>query len=85
MSLPTRPPTLDYLRGIGLRQIAVTCLRIGCQRQAHMTFDALGLPGDTPFPQIIVRRRFTCSGCGSHAVDVSINWRDYNAYGAGRG
>ena len=43
-----------------------------------------GLPGDTPFPEVVTPRRFTCSVCGGDAVDVSIDWRDNHPNRRGR-
>ena len=71
-------PTLNYLRRMGITQVEVICTLADCRRRAHLTLDALGLLGGTPFPEINKRRRFTCFGCGGHVVDVSIDWRDYN-------
>jgi hypothetical protein len=46
-------------------------------------FDTLGLPEQTPFPQITSLRRFRRQACGSTLVDVSPGWTKHKAQGRG--
>ncbi len=41
-----------------------------------VSFDAIGLPGNTPFPEIAIRRTWRCTRCGSNEVTVMPNWSD---------
>jgi hypothetical protein len=77
------PPTIGYLRRDGLDGVIVQCANIDCRRTADISWDAIGLPEDTPFPEIVFRARFRCAGCGQLDCYVSPNWRGYMASGNG--
>jgi hypothetical protein len=47
-----------------------------------VTFEAIKLAPETPFPNIA--KRFVCSACGSGRVDVSPDWRGHEAFGDGK-
>jgi hypothetical protein len=78
------PPTIGYLRRDGLEGVMVQCANIACRRTADLPWDALRLPEDTPFPDVVRLARFRCIGCGWSACYVSPNWRGYHAQGMGR-
>jgi hypothetical protein len=48
-----------------------------------VAFDAIGLPDETPFPDIGRARRFRCMACGSGDSVVVPDWRGYRAPGMG--
>ena len=70
------PPDIAYLRGQGVVGARITCKGTDCGRTVTVTFDQIGLPEDTPFPQIARRRRWVCQKCGSREVSVMPDWRD---------
>jgi hypothetical protein len=78
------PPTIGYLRRDGLEGVVVQCANVDCRRTADVAWDAIGLPEDTPFSDIVFRAGFRCTGCGTSDCYVSPNWRGYNAQGSGR-
>jgi hypothetical protein len=81
---PIPPPTIGHMKMLGLAGVWVTCTRDRCHRDVALGFDQLGLPDDLPFPEIGARRRFVCSACGSKAVSVTPDWREYRARGMGK-
>jgi hypothetical protein len=84
MHKPPIPPTISNLRAIGLTGLSVTCGGADCQHSIDMKFDDLKVPDETPFPQIVKLRGFTCSVCGSWRVTAMPDWRMHRAHGAGR-
>ena len=73
---PLPPPTVGYLRGMGLTGLFVTCDR--CQHSEAITFDALTLPADLAFPAVKQARRFVCSRCSGRAVFIMPDWRGHH-------
>jgi hypothetical protein len=80
---PPVPPTIAHLRAMGLAGLSVTCGNADCQHSTDMRFDDLGLPDETPFPEIAKLRRFTCSACGSGRVHLMPDWRGHRAMAGG--
>ncbi len=71
------PPSIGYLRREnGIEGVRVSCTGLNCGRMQAMTFDELGLPESTLFPEIARRRRWLCTGCGSREVTCMPNWPD---------
>ncbi len=71
------PPSIAYLRHEnGIRGVRVYCAGLHCGRVQVITFDELGLPESTPFPDIATRRRWLCIGCGSLQVSIMPDWPD---------
>ena len=68
------PPTIGYLRGQGVTKAYVSCNSPTCHRGSVLTFDAINLPDDTPFPEIAIRRRWVCAKCGCRKVSVMPRW-----------
>jgi hypothetical protein len=66
---------------MGLEGAYVTCR--GCQQSKPVTFDLIGLPDETFFPDIAKLRRFKCEGCGSRVFVLTPDWRGMRAPGAG--
>ena len=71
---PGPPPSIGYLRGQGVTSVYVSCGNSVCQRGSTLTFDAIGLPDDTPFPSIATRKRWVCRRCGSTGASVMPSW-----------
>lgn len=65
---PGQPPMIAHLSAQGVTGALVSCSK--CQRSKALTWEQIGLPGQTEFPQIARLKQFTCSGCGSQ--DISI-------------
>jgi hypothetical protein len=60
---PGPPPAIASLRREGLRALLVRCLGSDCYRPlVGIEFDALGLPEETPFPEIKTLCRFRRRG-----------------------
>jgi len=68
------PPTIAYLRGQGVTGFRVACVGGHCRRSAVVTFEAMGLGPDTPFPAIERSGRLVCSACGGRRVAVMPDW-----------
>jgi len=81
---PIGPPTIASLQAQGVAGAWVTCCNPVCLRSTPVSFEAIGVAADTPFPAIARVRRFVCSACGSPRVDVSPDWRGHEAAGMGR-
>jgi hypothetical protein len=75
------PPTIGNLRAQGLTGAKITCT--GCRRTADLTWEKIGLPDETPFPQIKAMKRFTCSVCKSRTCHMSPDWTGHKAQGSG--
>ncbi len=73
------PPTIAYLRGQGVTGARVTCRNAACGRSVTVPFDKMGLPDDTPFPQIARLRKWVCQKCKGRQVSVMPEWRDPRA------
>ena len=71
---PGPPPTIGYLRRQGVTKVYVSCASTNCQRGSTLTFDAIGLPDDTPFPSIATRKRWVYRRCGSRKASVMPSW-----------
>jgi hypothetical protein len=67
---PPTPPTIAHLRAMGLTGLSVTCGRADCHHAVDLRFDALGQADETLFAEIVQRRRFTCTRCGSGRVHL---------------
>ena len=82
------PSTIADLRSQGVAGAWVTCCNPVCLRSTPVAFAAIGaaigLPPDTPFPNIARVRRFVCAACGSKRADVSPDWRGHKGKGNGR-
>ena len=72
---PLPPPTVGYLRGMGLTGLFVTCDR--CGHSVAVAFDALNIPANLEFPAIKQARRFVCSECSGRAVSIMPDWRGH--------
>ena len=71
------PPTIGFLRQEnGIRGVRVYCAGLNCGRMQAITFNELGLPDETPFPEIARRRRWFCVGCRSRQVTCMPDWAD---------
>jgi hypothetical protein len=75
-------PTIASLKRQGLTGVLPLCR--DCRHTGAVTFDALRLPDETPFPEIARAKKFRCGACGSRDCRVSPDWRDYRASGMGR-
>lgn len=75
------PPTIGALKTLGVTGVLPLCR--DCKHGGAVAFDALGLPDDTPFPQVLGLRRFRCQNCGSRDCHVTPDWRNYRASGMG--
>ena len=73
------PPTIAYLRGQGVMGARVSCRNTDCSRTVTVPFDKMGLPEDTPFPQIARLRKWICAKCGGRQISVMPDWRDPRA------
>ena len=78
------PPTIADLQSRGVAGAWVTCRNPVCLRSTPVSFKAIGLAPETPFPNIARVKRFVCAGCGSRRIDVSPDWREFRAAGMGR-
>jgi C4-type Zn-finger protein len=78
------PPTIAHLQSDGVAGAWVTCHNPVCLHSTPMSFNAIGLAPETPFPAIARMRRFVCAACGSRRVDVTPDWRGRSAAGIGR-
>ena len=81
-SLPIIAPTIASLKAAGLTGVLPVCR--ACHHSGAATFDAIGLPDETPFPRIARARRFRCSGCGARDYAVVPDWSRHRAPGTGR-
>ena len=70
------PPDIAYLRRQGVVGARISCKGEHCGRTVTVPFDKIGLPEDTPFPQIARLRKWVCQKCGSREVSVMPDWRD---------
>ena len=71
------PPTIAYLRQQnGIKGVRISRAGLNCGRMQEMSFDELGLPDETPFPELATRRRWLCTGCASREVGVMPDWPD---------
>lgn len=72
----TGPPALvSDLTRLGVVQADAWCPR--CHRQGILSLDRFD--GATPF--VAIKRRMKCSGCGGREVDLTPDWRGYQAAG----
>ena len=78
------PPTIAHLQSDGVAGAWVTCRNPVCLRSTPVSFKAIGLAPETPFPAIAEAHHFVCAACGSRRIDVSPDWREYLAKGMGR-
>jgi len=76
--------TIAHLQSDGVAGAWVTCRNPVSLRSTPLSFKAIGLAPETPFPIIAGARRFVCAGCGSRRIDVSPDWRGHRAAGMGR-
>ncbi len=71
------PPPIGFLRREnGIQGVRVYCAGLNCGRMQEMSFDDLGLPESTPFPEIVNRRQWLCTGCGGGQVTCLPDWPD---------
>jgi hypothetical protein len=71
ISAKTPPaPTIASLKAQGLTGVSPVCR--GCHHSAPVAFDVIGLPDETPFPEIGHARRFRCSTCGARDFAVKL-------------
>ncbi len=77
------PPTIEHLRGHGLKAFYIYCRALPCRHVGWMTFDELALPDEMIFIHIARHRRLVCSGCGRAQFEISLDWRDHRAKGKG--
>ena len=80
--MTTPAPTIARLKAQGLTGVCPVCR--ACQHSGAVPFEALGLPDETPFPEIARARRFRCSSCGARDYAVTPDWQGYRAPGMGR-
>jgi hypothetical protein len=78
------PPTITQLQSQGVAGAWVKCCNPNCLCSEPVTFEAIKLAPETPFPNIARLKRFVCSACGSGRVDVSPDWRGHEAFGDGK-
>jgi len=78
------PPTIADLQHCGVASAWVTCSNPVCLRSTPLSFKAIGLAPETPFPNIARVKRFVCAACGSRRIDVSPDWRGHRGAGMGR-
>ncbi len=69
-------PTIAYLRSQGVTGARVSCRNVERGRSVTVPFDRMGLPDDTPFPQIARARKWVCQKCKGRQVSVMPDWRD---------
>jgi hypothetical protein len=69
---PGPPMTLDNMREMGVRGLAVYCLNHACRHQTVISADDYA--GDIEVPSF--RLRMKCSKCGGKRVDVRPNWNE---------
>jgi hypothetical protein len=82
MSVYTGPlPDIAHFKGHGLTGAKFTCT--ACYRVIAMTWEKIGLPDSTPFPDIERLKRYACSTCGSKAITIMPDWSAYNPQGGG--
>ncbi len=79
---PVAPPSIAYLTAQGIAAAIVWCET--CRHNARVQFSAMGLPTETPFPDIVRRKRFACLACGGREVTLQPCWADKPAQGTGR-
>jgi hypothetical protein len=60
---PGPPPTVADLKAMGLTGADVTCTK--CHRARLIVWGDIGLPDETPFPDVASLRRFVCATCGA--------------------
>ena len=78
------PATIANLRQNGIVACTITCDGPDCWNAKRVTFDDLGLPDETAFPDILRWRGFRCQKCGCRRVRVSPDWTNHRAQGNGR-
>jgi hypothetical protein len=78
---PTLVPTIAHLKAGGLTGVCPVCR--ACQHSGTVAFDVIGLPDETPFPDIGRARRLRCSACGARNCAVVPDWQCYRAPGIG--
>ena len=81
-NMPTKAPTIAAMKAKGLTGVCPVCR--ACQHSGAVAFDAIGLPDETPFPDICLARRFRCSACGARDFAIVPDWQGYRAPGMGR-
>jgi hypothetical protein len=64
--------TLDNMREMGVRGLAVYCLNHACRHQTVISADDYA--GDIEVPSFPLRMK--CSKCGGRNVDVRPNWKE---------
>ena len=77
------PPTIAYLRGMGVTGARAACLEPDCRRFGTVAWEAMDFPEGTLFTFIQASQRLRCSGCGSRWVSVMPDWSGYKAKGGG--
>lgn len=75
-----KPPTIGCLKAMGVDGVDIVCR--DCRRSTSLPFDAIALPDQTLFPDVVKLRRFRCEGCGSTRAVVTPDWRGMKAPGA---
>ena len=71
---PPVPPTIAFLRDSnGVQAALLSCTTCGVAQR--VTWDKLGLPDDTPFPQIARSRTWECQRCGGTDITAMPDWR----------
>jgi hypothetical protein len=78
---PASPPSIGYLKSMGVTAFLATCAHAHCLQSGLVSFDAAGVNDRAPFPSIVNRRRFVCTRCGGRAVNIMPDWRGYTASG----
>jgi hypothetical protein len=78
----SHPPTIASLKRMRLTGVLPLCR--DCRHSGAVAFETLRLPDETPFPRILVVRKFRCLACGSRDCRIAPDWRGYRASGMGK-
>lgn len=70
-------PTIADIRQMGMSGFVLDCAGHYCHHHARIEFDALRLPDDLIFLDILKARRFVCATCGGRGVTVRPDWLQY--------
>lgn len=76
-------PTTSFLRNEGVKGVRVFCANRACGHDDVVSFDAIGAPPETRFPDLVKVRRFPYSACGESKVTLMPDWPKMRGQGAG--
>ena len=72
---PVAPPASGFFNSQGVTATRVFCASIYCGWVVVVDFDDLGLPNDTPFPEITRSRTWKCQRCRCTESTAMPDWR----------